>query len=71
MNMKSIVAIILIIAGIVVIAYSGISFSTQGESVQFLGMRMETRENHFIPPVIGVLSLVGGIVLLILKPRSV
>ena len=71
MNAKSITAIVLIVVGIVVLAYSGISFTTPGETVQFLGMRIETRETHFIPPVFGALALVGGIVLLLLKPRSV
>lgn len=71
MNTKAIVAIVLIILGIVVLAYSGISFTTPGETVQFLGLRLETRETHFIPPVIGALGLIGGIVLLLLKPRSV
>ena len=70
MSTKSIVAIILIILGIVVLAYSGITFTTPGESVRFLGMHIETRETHFIPPVFGALALLGGIVLLILKPRS-
>lgn len=69
MNAKTIVAIVLIILGIVVLAYSGITFTTPGESVNFLGMRLETRETHFIPPIFGALSLLGGIVLLILKPR--
>ena len=54
-----------------VLAYSGITFTTPGETVQFLGMRIETRETHFIPPVFGALALIGGIVLLLLKPRSV
>ena len=71
MNAKSIAAIVLIVLGIVVLAYSGISFTTPGETVQFLGMRIETRETHFIPPVFGAIALVGGIVLLLLKPRSV
>jgi drug/metabolite transporter (DMT)-like permease len=70
MNIKAIVAIILILLGVVVLAYSGISFTTPGETVKFLGLRIETRENHFIPPVVGALALVGGIVLLALKPRS-
>ncbi len=70
MNAKSIVAIILVVLGIVVLAYSGITFTTPGETVQFLGMRIETRETHFGPPIFGALSLVGGIVLLLLKPRS-
>lgn len=71
MNAKAIAAIVLIVLGIVVLAYSGISFTTPGETVQFLGMRIETRETHFIPPVFGALTLIGGIVLLFLKPRSV
>jgi lipid-A-disaccharide synthase-like uncharacterized protein len=70
MNAKSIVAVILVVLGIVVLAYSGITFTTPGETVQFLGMRIETRETHFVPPIFGALSLVGGIVLLLLKPRS-
>jgi hypothetical protein len=70
MNPKTIVAAILITAGVVVLAYSGISFTTPGETVRFLGMRIETRDSHFIPPVAGALALVGGIVLLFLKPRS-
>lgn len=71
MNTKAIVAIVLVILGIVVLAYSGITYTTPGETVKFLGMRIETRETHFIPPVFGALALVGGIVLLLLKPRSV
>jgi hypothetical protein len=71
MNAKSIVAIILVVLGIVVLAYSGITFTTPGETIKFLGMRIETRETHFVPPIFGALSLVGGIVLLLLKPGMV
>lgn len=71
MNAKTIVAIVLIVLGVIVLAYSGISFSTPGETVEFLGMRIETRETHFIPPVFGALVLIGGIVLLLVKPKSV
>lgn len=70
MNTKTIVAAILVTVGIVVLAYSGISFTTPGKPVEFLGMRIETTDNHFIPPVVGALALVGGIVLLVLKPRG-
>jgi hypothetical protein len=71
MNMKSIASIALIVLGIVVLAYSGLSFTTPGETVRFLGMQIQTRDTHFIPPVFGVLALVAGFVLLLLKPRSV
>jgi hypothetical protein len=71
MNTKAIAAIVLILLGVSVLAYSGISFTTPGETVRFLGLRIETRETHFIPPVVGALALLGGVTLLLLKPRSV
>jgi len=71
MNPKAIVAALLIILGIVILAYSGITFTTPGETIQFLGLRVETTHSHFIPPVVGGLALVGGIVLLLVRPRTV
>jgi uncharacterized membrane protein YdcZ (DUF606 family) len=71
MNTKTIVAVILVTLGIVVLAYSGITFKTPGKPIDFLGMHMETTHSHFIPPVAGALALVGGIVLLLVKPKSV
>jgi hypothetical protein len=71
MNTKTIVAVLLVTLGIVVLAYSGISFSTPGKPVDFLGLHLETTHSHFIPPVVGALALVGGIVLLVVKPKSV
>jgi len=69
MNTKTIVAVILVALGIVVLAYSGISFKTPGKPVEFLGIHIATTDNHFIPPVVGALALVGGIVLLVVNPK--
>ena len=69
MNTKTIVAVVLVALGIVVLAYSGITFTTPGKPVNFLGIHVETTESHFIPPVVGALSLVGGIVLLLVNPK--
>ena len=71
MNSKTLIAAILVTLDIVVLAYSGISFTTPGKPVEFLGLHIATTDNHFIPPVVGALALVGGIVLLMLKPRQV
>ncbi len=70
MNSKTIAAVLLVTLGIVVLAYSGITFSTPGKPIDFLGIHIKTTDNHFIPPVVGALALVGGIVLLVIKPRS-
>jgi hypothetical protein len=71
MNTKTIIAVVLIVLGFVVLAYSGISFTTPGKPVEFLGVHIQTTESHFIPPVVGALALVGGIVLLVIKPQRV
>ena len=70
MNTKSIVAVILVTLGIVVLAYSGVTFQTPGKPIEFLGIHIETTDSHFIPPVVGALALVGGIVLLAVKPKQ-
>lgn len=71
MNTKTIVAVLLVTLGVVVLAYSGITFKTPGKPVEFLGLHIETTDSHFIPPVAGALALVGGIVLLAVKPRQI
>jgi len=71
MNTKTIIAVILVAFGIVVLAYSGITFNTPGKPVDFLGLHIATTQSHFIPPVAGALSLVGGLVLLVAKPRRI
>ena len=69
MNTKSIMGVLLVTLGIVVLAYSGITLTTPGKPIDFLGMHFETTVNHFVPPVAGALALVGGIVLLVVNPR--
>lgn len=70
MNTKTVFSVLLITVGIVVLAYSGLSFTTPGEPINFLGMHIATTNSHFIPPVMGALSLVLGVVLLVVKPKS-
>ena len=68
MNSKTIAAI-LIALGLVVLACSGITFTTPGKPVDVLGIHIETTHSHFIPPVFGAIALVGGIVLLVATPK--
>jgi drug/metabolite transporter (DMT)-like permease len=70
MNPQKVIAIILIALGIVVLAYSGISFTSRGKDVNVLGMKFETTERHFIPPVAGALALAGGLVLLVVGSKK-
>jgi len=69
MTAKTIIAFVLIVLGAIVLAYSGITFTTPGKPIEFLGMHIQTTDNHFIPPVVGAIALVGGIALWFVKPR--
>lgn len=71
MTAKKVIAVILITLGIMVLALSGITFTTPGETIQFLGVHIETTDSHFIPPMAGALALVAGIVLLLVKPGRI
>jgi hypothetical protein len=71
MNAKTIISVPLITAGIVVLAYSGLGFTTPGKPVSFLGLHVATTDSHSIPPAVGALMLVGGIGLLLVKPKGV
>ena len=70
--MLKIVGIVLIVLGIVALAYGGISY-TKREKVVDLGpieATAETRETIPLPPVLGGLALAGGVVLLIYGSRT-
>ena len=64
MNSRRTIAVVLVVLGIVVLAYSGISFRTRGKDVNIGPVHVETTQSHFIPPVAGAIALVAGIVLL-------
>jgi hypothetical protein len=69
MNTKTIIAVILVTLGFVVFAYLGLSLTTPEQPVYLLGMHIESTARHFIPPTVGMLARVAGIVLLLLEPK--
>jgi hypothetical protein len=72
MRPKIIIAIILIALGIVAFAYHGITYTTR-EKVVDLGpiqMTAEKTKTLPLPPIVGAIALVGGIVLLVVGSRK-
>ena len=72
MGTKTIIAIILIAVGVVVFAYQGITYTTR-EKVVDLGpiqMTAEKTKTFPLPPILGAIALVGGIVLLVVGNRK-
>ena len=70
MSLKNIVAIILIALGIMLFSYTGITYTTRGEPINFLGVHIETTERHVVPPIVGAIVFAGGIVLLVVRTKK-
>jgi drug/metabolite transporter (DMT)-like permease len=66
MGGKTILGIALVIIGIVSLAYQGVTYTTQKKVVD-IGPIQATKEEHHtipLPPILGALALVGGVVVI-------
>ena len=72
MRQRSIIAIILIAIGIVAFAYQGITYTTREKVIDLGPIQMTAEKTKTIPlpPIVGAITLVGGIVLLVTGRRS-
>ena len=71
MSARRVVGLVLVILGIVALVWGGV-FWTDRDTVLDAGpleVQTEEREGFALPPVLGVIALVGGIVLLALPDR--
>jgi hypothetical protein len=73
MRLKFIIAIILIVLGIVTLAYQGITYTTREKVVDIGPIQMTAEKTKTIPlpPILGAIALAGGIVLLVVGGRKV
>jgi hypothetical protein len=72
MRPKIIIAIILIVLGIAALAYQGITYTTK-ENVVDLGpihVTAEKTKTIPLPPILGAVALVSGIVLLVVGSKK-
>jgi hypothetical protein len=73
MKTAPLIGIILIVLGIVSLAYQGITYTTH-KKVLDIGPLQATEEKHHtipLPPILGALALVGGVVVLVAGSRKV
>lgn len=71
MSAKRVIGILLIIVGIVALVWGGV-FWTERDTVVDAGpleIQTEDREGFAMPPVLGIIALVGGIVLVAIPDR--
>ena len=71
MNPKTILALILIVVGVLVFTYQGSTYTTREKVVDLgpLKMTAEKTKTFPLPPILGAVALVGGIVLLVVGNR--
>jgi hypothetical protein len=57
-----IAGIVLIIAGVVALIYGGFSYTTTKKAVDMGPLQVNTKHEHSVPlpPVLGVIAIVGG-----------
>ncbi len=72
MRTNTIIAIVLIAIGIVSFAYQGITYKTKEKVVDIgpVEVTSEKTKTLPLPPIVGAVALVGGIVLLITDRRK-
>ena len=67
-----IAAIVLIVFGVLALAYGGISYTREKKVVDIgpIEATTRTRETIPLPPVLGAAAIVGGVVLLVVGARK-
>ena len=67
MKQNTIFGVLLIVIGIAAFSYQGITFKTREKAVDLGSLQVTTErtKNIPIPPIVGAITLVGGIILLV------
>jgi hypothetical protein len=68
MRGSTILGIVLIVIGVISLAYQGITYTTHKKILDIGPIQATTEEHHSIPlpPVIGIVALIGGVAVLAL-----
>lgn len=72
MKLTTLVGIVLVVIGTISLAYQGFTYTTH-KKVLDLGPIQATKEEHHtipLPPIVGVIALVGGVGVLVAGQRK-
>jgi drug/metabolite transporter (DMT)-like permease len=72
MNSTKVLGMVLIVAGILALAYQGFSYTTKEKVLDVGPLHVSTEKDNTIPlpPIVGVVAVIGGIVLLVAGGRK-
>lgn len=70
--MKKPLGIVLIVIGIIMLAYTGFNYVTTEKVVDIGPIEINKQQNHSLnwPPIAGIVLIVGGIVVFLLDKRK-
>ncbi|MDP1590861.1 MAG: DUF308 domain-containing protein [Prosthecobacter sp.] len=72
MKTPAIVGVLLIILGVIAFAYQGFTYTTMEKAIDLGPIQVTAEKQHTfpLPPVVGVIAIVGGIFLLFTSGRK-
>lgn len=72
MNTLTVIGVILIVLGIVAFAYQGITYTTREKAIDLGPIQVTAEKTRTIPlpPVVGAITLIGGIALVVAGRRK-
>ncbi len=72
MKTNTLLGIILIVVGIVALAYQGITYTTREKVIDIgsIEVTADKTKTFPLPPIVGGIALVGGIVLLVIGSKK-
>lgn len=72
MKPQILIAALLIVLGVIAFAYQGFSYTTTEKAIDLgpIQVMAEKTHNFPIPPIVGGIALVGGIVLLLVSVKK-
>ncbi len=72
MSGRTIIGVALLILGIIALAYQGFTYTVPKKEVDLGPIQVTRQERHTVPlpPILGALSLIGGIAVLVLGRSS-
>ena len=72
MKSNQVLGVLLIVLGVVALAYQGFTYRTRETAIDLGPVQVTTERTRRLPlpPVVGALALVGGIVLLVVGNRK-
>jgi len=72
MKVGTLVGLILVVLGVVGVAYGGITYSRQREVAHVGPVQVTTREDHTIPisPIVGGIAIIAGVALIVAVRRA-